>query len=130
MIPSPAHRRAPTASNTPALPRFILTRLQRQLDDDTMRAAASVLLATSPLLDGAPGRCFEDNQEARVVGGDEECRPGGQVAQAGPGRPSARPGSGRPALGGRRGRTPSLDLTPTDTRSHDGERTDGHEPLT
>ncbi|MFJ6944939.1 SDR family NAD(P)-dependent oxidoreductase [Streptomyces wuyuanensis] len=71
-------------------PGYILTNLQRHLDDDTMRAfgvmddegnltplphyktpaqgaATSVLLAASPLLDGVTGRYFEDNQEAPVV---------------------------------------------------------------
>jgi NAD(P)-dependent dehydrogenase (short-subunit alcohol dehydrogenase family) len=81
-------------------PGFILTNLQRHLDDDTMRAfgvmdeagkltplphyktpaqgaATSVLLAASPLLDSVTGRYFEDNQEAQVVRPDEE---GGGVA--------------------------------------------------
>ncbi|GAA3483082.1 SDR family NAD(P)-dependent oxidoreductase [Streptomyces yanii] len=85
-------------------PGYILTRLQRHLDDDTMRAfgvmdgegnlkpppfyktpaqgaATSVLLAASPLLDGITGRYFEDNQEARVVQGDED-RAGGVAAHA------------------------------------------------
>ncbi|GGK20406.1 oxidoreductase [Streptomyces camponoticapitis] len=85
-------------------PGFILTNLQRHLDDDTMRAfgamdaegnltplphyktpaqgaATSVLLAASPLLEGVTGRYFEDNQEARVVRGDEE-QPGGVAAHA------------------------------------------------
>ncbi|GAA3165414.1 MULTISPECIES: SDR family NAD(P)-dependent oxidoreductase [Streptomyces] len=85
-------------------PGFILTRLQRHLDDDTLRAfgvldgegnktplpyykspaegaATSVLLAASPLVQGVTGRYFEDNQEARVVQGDEE-RPGGVAAHA------------------------------------------------
>ncbi|MFI6744297.1 SDR family NAD(P)-dependent oxidoreductase [Nonomuraea sp. NPDC050451] len=81
-------------------PGFIHTNLQRHLDDDTMRAAGamddegnlvtpdyfktpeqgaatSVLLAASPLLDGATGRFFSsDNQEAEVV-------PGGTGATAG-----------------------------------------------
>ncbi|MEU8837208.1 hypothetical protein AB0C64_43210, partial [Streptomyces sp900116325] len=75
-------------------PGFILTNLQRHLDDDTMRAfgvmdgdgnltplpycktpaqgtSTSVLLAASPLVDGVTGRYFEDNQEARAVQGDE-----------------------------------------------------------
>lgn len=75
-------------------PGYILTGLQRHLDDDTMRAfgvmdeqgnltplpyyktpaqgaATSVLLAASPLLQGVTGRYFEDNQEARTVGPDE-----------------------------------------------------------
>jgi NAD(P)-dependent dehydrogenase (short-subunit alcohol dehydrogenase family) len=86
------------------MPGFILTRLQRHLDDATMRAfgvmdeegnltpppfykspaqgaATSVLLAASPLLDGVTGLYFEDNQEARVVRGDEG-RPGGVAAHA------------------------------------------------
>ncbi|UXY20368.1 SDR family NAD(P)-dependent oxidoreductase [Streptomyces cynarae] len=85
-------------------PGYILTNLQRHLDDDTMRAfgvmddegnltplphyktpaqgaATSVLLAASPLLKGVTGRYFEDNQEARVVHGDEE-EPGGVAAHA------------------------------------------------
>ncbi|POX64570.1 oxidoreductase [Streptomyces sp. Ru62] len=85
-------------------PGYILTALQRHLDDDTMRAfgvmdaegnltplphyktpaqgaATSVLLAASPLLKGVTGRYFEDNQEARVVHGDEE-GPGGVAAHA------------------------------------------------
>ncbi|MZD10499.1 SDR family NAD(P)-dependent oxidoreductase [Streptomyces sp. SID5785] len=85
-------------------PGYILTRLQRHLDDDTMRAfgvmdadgnltplpfykspaqgaATSVLLAASPLLDGVTGRYFEDNQEARTVRGDED-RPGGVAGHA------------------------------------------------
>ncbi|MBZ9642307.1 SDR family NAD(P)-dependent oxidoreductase [Streptomyces sp. PSKA30] len=85
-------------------PGFILTNLQRHLDDDTMRAfgvmdedgnltplpyyktpeqgaATSVLLAASPLLDGVSGRYFEDNEEAPVVRGDEERR-GGVAAHA------------------------------------------------
>ncbi|WP_370416568.1 SDR family NAD(P)-dependent oxidoreductase [Streptomyces fradiae] len=85
-------------------PGFILTGLQRHLDDETMRAfgvmdgdgkvtplpyyktpaqgaATSVLLAASPLVEGVTGRYFEDNQEARVVAGDEE-QPGGVAAHA------------------------------------------------
>ncbi|MFE2050950.1 SDR family NAD(P)-dependent oxidoreductase [Streptomyces sp. NPDC059459] len=85
-------------------PGYILTRLQRHLDDDTMRAfgvmdnagnvkplpyyktpeqgaATSVLLATSPLLGGVTGRYFEDNQQARTVRGDEDV-PGGAAAHA------------------------------------------------
>ncbi|MBP2707941.1 SDR family NAD(P)-dependent oxidoreductase [Microbispora sp. RL4-1S] len=76
-------------------PGYILTRLQRYLDDDAMRAfgvmdsegnvkplpyyktpeqgaATSVLLAASPLLKGVTGRYFEDNQEARTIRGDED----------------------------------------------------------
>lgn len=75
-------------------PGYILTNLQRHLDDDTMRAfgvmdeagnltplsyyktpaqgaATSTLLAASPLLEGVTGRYFEDNQEAPVVESDE-----------------------------------------------------------
>jgi NAD(P)-dependent dehydrogenase (short-subunit alcohol dehydrogenase family) len=76
-------------------PGYVLTNLQRHLDDDTMRsfgvlddegnrkplpsyfktpsqgAAGSVLLAASPLLAGVTGRYFEDNQEAAVVSGDK-----------------------------------------------------------
>ncbi|MFJ9683153.1 SDR family NAD(P)-dependent oxidoreductase [Streptomyces sp. NPDC101194] len=85
-------------------PGFILTRLQRHLDGDTMRsfgvmdgagnltpppyykspaqgASTSALLAASPLLDGVTGRYFEDNQEARVVQGDGD-QPGGVAAHA------------------------------------------------
>ncbi|MFE4690189.1 SDR family NAD(P)-dependent oxidoreductase [Streptomyces sp. NPDC056749] len=85
-------------------PGYILTRLQRHLDDDTMRsfgvmddegnlnplpyyktpeqgAATSVLLAASPLLRDVTGRYFEDNQEARTVRGDDG-RPGGVGAHA------------------------------------------------
>ncbi|GGN62307.1 oxidoreductase [Streptomyces albiflavescens] len=81
-------------------PGFILTNIQRHLDDDTLRAfgvmdedgnltplphyktpaqgaATSVLLAASPLLDGVTGRYFEDNQEAEVARADAE---GGGVA--------------------------------------------------
>ncbi|MFG2925650.1 SDR family NAD(P)-dependent oxidoreductase [Streptomyces sp. NPDC048305] len=85
-------------------PGFIMTKLQRHLDDSTMRslgvmddqgrvitpphfktpaqgAATSVLLAASPLLSGVSGTYFEDNQEARVVQGDED-KPGGVAAHA------------------------------------------------
>lgn len=85
-------------------PGYILTNLQRHLDDDTMRAfgvmdsegnltplpyyktpaegaATSVLLAASPLLNGVTGRYFEDNQEARVVAGNEG-EDGGVAAHA------------------------------------------------
>ncbi|WP_351227444.1 SDR family NAD(P)-dependent oxidoreductase [Streptomyces sp. NPDC002133] len=85
-------------------PGFILTNLQRHLDNDTMRAfgvmddegnltplpyykspdqgaATPVLLAASPLLDGVTGRYFEDNQEAPVVQGGKD-RPGGVAAHA------------------------------------------------
>ncbi|MFB8776435.1 SDR family NAD(P)-dependent oxidoreductase [Streptomyces broussonetiae] len=71
-------------------PGYILTHLQRHLDDGTMRAfgvmdeagnltpppyyktpaqgaSTSVLLAASPLLDGVTGRYFEDNQESPFV---------------------------------------------------------------
>ncbi len=75
-------------------PGYILTALQRHVDDDTMRAfgamdeagnviepdyykspaqgaATAVLLAASPLVEGVGGRYFEDNQEAAVtVAGD------------------------------------------------------------
>ncbi len=40
------------------------------------------LLAASPLLDGVTGRYVEDNQEARIVRGDEEGRVGGVAAHA------------------------------------------------
>ncbi|MQY14049.1 hypothetical protein SRB5_42100 [Streptomyces sp. RB5] len=85
-------------------PGYILTRLQRHLGDDDLRAfgvlddegnvtppsyyktpeqgaATSVLLAASPLLAGVTGRYFEDNQEARTVRGDEDA-PGGVAAHA------------------------------------------------
>ncbi|MFE0116778.1 SDR family NAD(P)-dependent oxidoreductase [[Kitasatospora] papulosa] len=85
-------------------PGYILTRLQRHVDDETMRAfgvmddqgnvkplpyyktpeqgaATSVLLAASPLLNGVTGRYFEDNQEARIVE-DQEDQPGGVAAHA------------------------------------------------
>ncbi|MFG3662302.1 SDR family NAD(P)-dependent oxidoreductase [Streptomyces sp. NPDC047706] len=85
-------------------PGYILTRLQRHVDDETMRAfgvmddqgnvkplpyyktpeqgaATSVLLAASPLLSGVTGRYFEDNQEARTVRGGEE-QPSGVAAHA------------------------------------------------
>ncbi len=45
-------------------------------------AATSVLLAASPLLDGVTGRYVEDNQEARIVRGDEEGRVGGVAVHA------------------------------------------------
>jgi NAD(P)-dependent dehydrogenase (short-subunit alcohol dehydrogenase family) len=82
-------------------PGYILTNLQRHLDDDDLRsfgvldeagdlvplpfykspaqgAATSVLLAASPLADGVSGRYFEDNQEAELASEDEE--PTGGVA--------------------------------------------------
>ncbi|MER7739669.1 SDR family NAD(P)-dependent oxidoreductase [Streptomyces sp. NPDC096538] len=85
-------------------PGYILTNLQRHLDDETMRAfgvmddegnvtplpyyktpaqgaATSVLLAASPLLKGVTGRYFEDNQEARTVT-DEENPADGVAAHA------------------------------------------------
>lgn len=85
-------------------PGYILTGLQRHVDDETMRAfgvmddqgnveplpyyktpeqgaATSVLLAASPLLNGVTGRYFEDNQEARTVRGEED-QPGGVAAHA------------------------------------------------
>ncbi|MFI1415161.1 SDR family NAD(P)-dependent oxidoreductase [Streptomyces sp. NPDC020707] len=85
-------------------PGYILTRLQRHVDDETMRAfgvmddqgnvsplpyyktpeqgaATSVLLAASPLVEGVTGRYFEDSQEARTVR-DREDRPGGVAAHA------------------------------------------------
>lgn len=87
-----------------ANPGYILTRLQRHVDDDTMRAfgvmdsegkltplpyyktpeqgaATSVLLATSPLLKDVTGCYFEDNQEARTVRADDE-EPGGVAEHA------------------------------------------------
>lgn len=74
-------------------PGYVLTNLQRHLDDDTLRsfgvmddkgqvqplpyyktppqgAAGSVLLAASPLVADITGRYFENNQEAEVVPGD------------------------------------------------------------
>ncbi|MFC8230365.1 SDR family NAD(P)-dependent oxidoreductase [Streptomyces sp. NPDC057287] len=85
-------------------PGYILTRLQRHLDDDTMRsfgvmddagnltplpyyktpeqgAATSVLLAASPLVEDITGRYFEDNQEAPTVRDDDD-QPGGVGAHA------------------------------------------------
>ncbi|MEU6603128.1 SDR family NAD(P)-dependent oxidoreductase [Streptomyces flaveolus] len=85
-------------------PGYILTSLQRHLDDATMRAfgvmdadgnltplpyyktpaqgaASSVLLATSPLVSGVTGRYFDDNQEAPIaVEGAEN--PSGVAAHA------------------------------------------------
>ncbi|WP_200216716.1 SDR family NAD(P)-dependent oxidoreductase [Micromonospora coerulea] len=79
-----------------ANPGYIMTNLQRHLDDDTLRAfgvtmdeagnrtvpdyfkspaqgaATSVLLAASPLVEGVTGCYFEDNQEAEVVRGGPE----------------------------------------------------------
>lgn len=86
-----ARRWAPDGIVANALnPGFINTGLQRHVDDDTMRAlgamdeegnlieadyyktpaqgaSTSALLAGSPLVAGATGRYFEDNQEAAVV---------------------------------------------------------------
>ncbi|MFD0250484.1 SDR family NAD(P)-dependent oxidoreductase [Streptomyces sp. NPDC127113] len=85
-------------------PGYILTGLQRHVDDDTMRAfgvmddqgnvkplpyyktaeqgaSTSVLLAASPLLDGVTGRYFEDNGEARTVRAEDE-GPGGVAEHA------------------------------------------------
>ncbi|MFI8004719.1 SDR family NAD(P)-dependent oxidoreductase [Streptomyces sp. NPDC086010] len=85
-------------------PGYILTNLQRHIDDATMQslgvmdaegnltplsyyktptqgAANSVLLATSRLLDGITGRYFEDNQEAPVVA-DHANIPGSVAAHA------------------------------------------------
>lgn len=76
------------------MPGWITTKLQRHLDDDTLRAmgamdeagdrieqdffktpaqgaATSVLLAASPLVAGVTGRYFEDNQEAEVLDSGE-----------------------------------------------------------
>jgi NAD(P)-dependent dehydrogenase (short-subunit alcohol dehydrogenase family) len=87
-----------------ANPGYVLTGLQRHVDDETMRslgvldddgnltplsyyktpqqgAATTVLLATSPLLDGVSGRYFEDNQEAPVVEAEDD-RSGGVAAHA------------------------------------------------
>ncbi|MFM9632542.1 MULTISPECIES: SDR family NAD(P)-dependent oxidoreductase [Streptomyces] len=85
-------------------PGFILTRLQRHLAEDTMRAglidsdgnltpppfykspaqgaATSVLLAASPLLDGVTGCYFEDHQMAQAVQRDEEGRSAGVATHA------------------------------------------------
>lgn len=89
-------------------PGYILTRLQRHIDDATMRAfgvlddegnlaplpyyktpeqgaATSVLLAASPLVAGATGGYFEDNQQAPTVRAGavvEEGRPAGVAAHA------------------------------------------------
>ncbi|MDX6743964.1 SDR family NAD(P)-dependent oxidoreductase [Actinocorallia sp. A-T 12471] len=85
-------------------PGYILTGLQRHVDDATMRAfgvlddegnlkplpyyktpeqgaATSVLLAASPLVEGVTGRYFEDNQQARVADPADES-PGGVAAHA------------------------------------------------
>lgn len=83
-----------------ANPGYVMTNLQRHLDDDTLRAfgvtideaghrtvpdyyktpaqgaATSVLLAASPLLTGVTGRYFEDNQEAEVVPGGPDAMTG------------------------------------------------------
>ncbi|GHJ54311.1 oxidoreductase [Nonomuraea sp. TT08I-71] len=83
-----------------ANPGYVMTNLQRHLDDDTLRAfgvtideaghrtvpdyyktpaqgaATSVLLAASPLLAGVTGRYFEDNQEAEVVPGGPDAMTG------------------------------------------------------
>ncbi|SCF24853.1 SDR family NAD(P)-dependent oxidoreductase [Micromonospora mirobrigensis] len=73
-------------------PGYVMTNLQRYLDDETLRAfgvlgeagnritpdyyktpaqgaATAVLLAASPLVEGVTGRYFEDNQEVEVVPG-------------------------------------------------------------
>ncbi len=118
-----AHRWAADGITANALnPGYILTGLQRHLDDDTMRAfgvmddegnltplpyyktpaqgaATSVLLAASPLLEGVTGRYFEDNQEARLVTDEENPT----VKRR---RPRRRPASGGPPLGVRDGRPP------------------------
>ncbi|MFG2452818.1 SDR family NAD(P)-dependent oxidoreductase [Streptomyces sp. NPDC048512] len=85
-------------------PGYILTNLQRYIDDATMRslgvmdtegnltplphyktpaqgAATSVLLAASPLLKGVSGRYFEDNQQA-PVSPDGQNIPGSVAAHA------------------------------------------------
>lgn len=85
-------------------PGYILTNLQRHLDDDTMRAfgvmdadghltplpyyktpaqgaATSVLLAASPLVSGVTGRYFDDNQEAPIAVESAE-NPSGVAAHA------------------------------------------------
>ncbi|MFJ3222786.1 SDR family NAD(P)-dependent oxidoreductase [Streptomyces sp. NPDC086783] len=86
-------------------PGWISTNLQRHVDDATMRAlgamdedgniiekpyyktaaqgaATSVLLAASPLVEGATGRYFEDNQQAAVVLPDQADRVGGVAPHA------------------------------------------------
>lgn len=86
------------------MPGWITTRLQRHLDDATLRAmgaldeqgrrieqdffktpaqgaSTSVLLAASPLVAGVSGRYFEDNQEAEVVA-DGEGRSAGVARHA------------------------------------------------
>ncbi|MFC9887017.1 SDR family NAD(P)-dependent oxidoreductase [Streptomyces pilosus] len=86
-------------------PGYVLTGLQRHVDDATMRAfgvmdeegnlkplpyyktpaqgaATSVLLAASPLLEGVTGRYFEDNQEARTVTPGEHPQGGGVAVHA------------------------------------------------
>ncbi|MEO3818942.1 SDR family NAD(P)-dependent oxidoreductase [Plantactinospora sp. B24E8] len=80
-------------------PGYIMTNLQRHLDDATLRAfgvldeagnrtepdyfktpaqgaSTSVLLAASPLVEGVTGRYFDDNQEAEVVAGGPEATGG------------------------------------------------------
>ncbi|MEE6261774.1 SDR family NAD(P)-dependent oxidoreductase [Plantactinospora sonchi] len=80
-------------------PGYIMTNLQRHMDDETLRAfgvldeagnrieldyyktpaqgaATPVLLAASPLVEGVTGRYFEDNQEAEVVVGGPEATGG------------------------------------------------------
>ncbi|SCG77403.1 NAD(P)-dependent dehydrogenase, short-chain alcohol dehydrogenase family [Micromonospora humi] len=83
-----------------ANPGYVMTNLQRHLDEDTLRAfgvtvdeegdrtvpdyyktpaqgaATSVLLAASPMLAGVTGRYFEDNQEAAVVPGGPDATSG------------------------------------------------------
>ncbi|MGA4961945.1 SDR family NAD(P)-dependent oxidoreductase [Streptomyces pseudogriseolus] len=105
LLAAGAHRWAADGITANALnPGYILTGLQRHLDDATMRAfgvmddegnltplpyyktpaqgaATSVLLAASPLLEGVTGRYFEDNQEARLVT-DEENPTAGVAAHA------------------------------------------------
>ncbi|MFJ8803056.1 SDR family NAD(P)-dependent oxidoreductase [Streptomyces sp. NPDC102487] len=100
-----AHRWARDGITANSLnPGYILTNLQRHIDDDTMRslgvmdaegnltplpyyktpaqgAATSVLLATSPLLQGVSGRYFEDNQQA-PISADALNTPGSVAAHA------------------------------------------------
>ncbi|MEU3792527.1 SDR family NAD(P)-dependent oxidoreductase [Streptomyces fructofermentans] len=100
-----AHRWARDGITANSLnPGYILTNLQRHIDDDTMRslgvmddqgnltplpyyktpaqgAATSVLLAASPLLEGVSGRYFEDNQQA-PVSADGESVPGSVASHA------------------------------------------------
>jgi NAD(P)-dependent dehydrogenase (short-subunit alcohol dehydrogenase family) len=94
------HWAADGITSNAANPGYVMTNLQRHLDDDTLRAfgvtkdeagnhavpdyfktpaqgaATSVLLAASPLLEGVTGGYFEDNQQAEVVAGGPDARNG------------------------------------------------------